>query len=203
MQNFWKAALIIKRKTISFLSCKAHLPQVGKQQAVHCRKQCALTINHLFLKKATLYKFAILWFLSPCVFTIPLPDSARHLAAAPCPATSSRPKSRPAGGWPRNAPAGAVPPAAREPRVRHVPGQRQRKEKQGAFKSAPDGTRAPICRGASNRSTGPSSSAPQPSSSPPPCTALLFFSARRRGGGCISDKPASHCLAGEKGKSEE
>ena len=58
------------------------------------------------------------------------------------------------------------------------------------------------CTRTSCRSTGPSWSAPQPSSSPTPCTALLFFSARRRrGGGCISDKPASHCLVSKKVKS--
>ena len=49
--------------------------------------------------------------------------------------------------------------------------------------------RLPPCGRVSCRSTGPSSSAPQPSSSPTPCTALLFFSARRRrGGGCNTDK---------------
>ena len=99
--------------------------------------------------------------------------------------------------------AAPAPPAAPgEPRVKCAPGQRQRKEKQGAFWFAPNFCHAChlvqdyLVEARVHLDLHQSlffSSTPGRSSSSP---------RRRRGGGRKPDKMASHCLAGEKGKSE-
>ena len=100
--------------------------------------------------------------------------------------------------------AAPAPPAAPgEPRVKCAPGQRQRKEKQGAFWFAPNFCHAChlvqdyLVEARVHLDLHQSlffSSTPGRSSSSP---------RRRRGGGRKPDKMASHCLAGEKGKSEQ